>query len=366
MEQNRKLQKLKQDLESTLQGEIHYGAIYQTHYAKSLYYILIITRNIGEDQFFIEYMDSMHFQTNHFPLTEINMAYDAKDTLPHDQNSFLMIYMLSGDATISFGESTRHLHRGDCCLLNRNVVHYEYADGDYNIAYIALRPEFFQTQNLGSILLKKYTPTHLLSDYFTNSIKNDLKRERNYYQFIYGKQTASVGADRCRHVFANIRDELKQRSPGFELIVTGLFLRLFSILETDAGYTATYVDINTEKRKDLIQEARYYLDCHKRHVSADELATVLTVNSDYLGRIFKKYTGYTVLEYNREICMKEAARLLTHTDLSIAQIAETLGYTNQTHFYKIFRAQYATNPSEYRRESVNDGTTKLSPRNSPP
>ena len=47
--------------------------------------------------------------------------------------------------------------------------------------------------------------------------------------------------------------------------------------------------------------------------------------------------------------MEEAKTMLTNTDLSIIQIMETLGFTNSTHFYELFKKQYGQTPGEYRK-----------------
>ena len=47
--------------------------------------------------------------------------------------------------------------------------------------------------------------------------------------------------------------------------------------------------------------------------------------------------------------MKEAKRLLRETELSIAEVAEKLNFTNRTHFYKLFEKHCSMTPKQYRR-----------------
>ena len=56
-----------------------------------------------------------------------------------------------------------------------------------------------------------------------------------------------------------------------------------------------------------------------------------------------------LFEYGMTFCMKEAARLLEETDLSVTAIAEALKFSNQGHFYKLFKQTYGMLPKEYRR-----------------
>lgn len=47
--------------------------------------------------------------------------------------------------------------------------------------------------------------------------------------------------------------------------------------------------------------------------------------------------------------MNTAAKMLTETDLSIAEIAVEVGYSNQGKFAAVFRRYFQMNPLEYRR-----------------
>jgi AraC-like DNA-binding protein len=47
--------------------------------------------------------------------------------------------------------------------------------------------------------------------------------------------------------------------------------------------------------------------------------------------------------------MEEIVLLLGNTDLSIHRIMEQCGLSNETYFYKRFRALYGISPNEYRK-----------------
>ncbi|MBA2885992.1 AraC-like DNA-binding protein [Clostridium beijerinckii] len=44
--------------------------------------------------------------------------------------------------------------------------------------------------------------------------------------------------------------------------------------------------------------------------------------------------------------MRRAKLLLDHTDLSIEKIADMLGYSNSSNFYKAFKQYYGTSPRQ--------------------
>ena len=57
------------------------------------------------------------------------------------------------------------------------------------------------------------------------------------------------------------------------------------------------------------------------------------------------------MTYLRDIRMKEAKRLLTETDLKIAEVSKQVGYDNEKHFMKIFKSTCGVSPTEYRKNS---------------
>ena len=81
-----------------------------------------------------------------------------------------------------------------------------------------------------------------------------------------------------------------------------------------------------------------------------EIEKITGYNSDYVERILKGSTGYTLVEYGRIFLTKKAAKMLRDTDLSVSSICEELGYSNRNYFNQIFKKQYKMLPSEYRRQ----------------
>ena len=54
-------------------------------------------------------------------------------------------------------------------------------------------------------------------------------------------------------------------------------------------------------------------------------------------------------EYIQSFYLEDARRLLLETDLSISEIINRLGFSNRSHFYRIFSKKYDITPKDYRR-----------------
>ncbi len=75
----------------------------------------------------------------------------------------------------------------------------------------------------------------------------------------------------------------------------------------------------------------------------------VSMNYSLFSYSFKQYTGLNFVNYLKEIRIREAKKLLEQTDEKIVEIAQKVGYDNEKHFMKIFKATCGVSPSEYRR-----------------
>jgi AraC-like DNA-binding protein len=65
-------------------------------------------------------------------------------------------------------------------------------------------------------------------------------------------------------------------------------------------------------------------------------------------KFFKKTTGMTFVTYLTNLRLSNAHRLLTETSLSIAEIAATIGFADQSYFDRRFRMLYKQSPRQVR------------------
>lgn len=68
-----------------------------------------------------------------------------------------------------------------------------------------------------------------------------------------------------------------------------------------------------------------------------------------LKRLFKQVFGYSVFNYYQRFRMKEAARLLTEEKLSVSETGYRLGFTNLSHFTRVFEEHMGMKPKAYSR-----------------
>ncbi|CAH2801235.1 MAG: DNA-binding response regulator, AraC family [uncultured Paraburkholderia sp.] len=84
--------------------------------------------------------------------------------------------------------------------------------------------------------------------------------------------------------------------------------------------------------------------------TVEHLARLLGTNEKRLSRAFRENLGQTVFEYLREERLRVAQTLLSTTPLSIASIAEEIGFSSAANFATAFRERFDVTPSTYREE----------------
>ncbi len=92
----------------------------------------------------------------------------------------------------------------------------------------------------------------------------------------------------------------------------------------------------------------YLLEHLDKKITTSELAKRFYMNPTTLRATFKSVYGDTPSEHVKEHRMKEAARLLSETEMSIAEVARAVGYDSQSKFSAVFREEMGALPSEYR------------------
>lgn len=80
-----------------------------------------------------------------------------------------------------------------------------------------------------------------------------------------------------------------------------------------------------------------------------ELAVRANMSPTKLKRLFRQIFGNSIFNYYQEFRMKEAALLLKNEKLSVSDVGYQLGFTNLSHFSRVFKEHIGTKPKQYSR-----------------
>ncbi len=111
---------------------------------------------------------------------------------------------------------------------------------------------------------------------------------------------------------------------------------------SDAGYTP-------EEIVTIVKE--YVQKNYAGELDLNSIADNLGFSSSYLTKVFNKVEQITPSKYIRNYRMGIAKQLLLNKDLTIAQVAECVGYNDPFHFSKSFKQTYGISPTDIRKPS---------------
>lgn len=85
-------------------------------------------------------------------------------------------------------------------------------------------------------------------------------------------------------------------------------------------------------------------------LSLAEVSKTLDVHPSYLSREFSKYfDDLTFGDYIRKLRIEKAIKLMSNPSHSLSEIAYLTGFSDQSHFNRIFKKIMGKNPSHYRK-----------------
>jgi len=82
------------------------------------------------------------------------------------------------------------------------------------------------------------------------------------------------------------------------------------------------------------------------------LAQEAHMSEPKLRKLFKQTFGKGVFDYYQSARMQEAARLLREKRLAVSEVGHRLGFTNLSHFSRVFEAHFGMKPKKYSASSI--------------
>ncbi|WP_299780834.1 helix-turn-helix transcriptional regulator [uncultured Formosa sp.] len=77
------------------------------------------------------------------------------------------------------------------------------------------------------------------------------------------------------------------------------------------------------------------------------LAQLAGFSESKLKRLFKQIFGNSLYDYYQVFRMKEAARLLKENKLSVSEVGYKIGFSNLSHFSRVFEKHVGLKPKKY-------------------
>lgn len=108
-------------------------------------------------------------------------------------------------------------------------------------------------------------------------------------------------------------------------------------------------ELNQQREHSPVDAALDYIHTHySRKIALQELTDCAHLNRVSLNKRFQERCGNTAMGYLITYRLKVSRDLLTHTDMSLIEIARATGFEYDTYFIKQFTAKLGMSPTTYR------------------
>ncbi len=156
-----------------------------------------------------------------------------------------------------------------------------------------------------------------------------------------------------------IMDDNEELSIGkaIQTIVEAGELRYEDLMQKFWGFLARLSDREQASSQapthEYISKAESFIkiNLHKK-ITVVDVAEYIGIDRSYLSRLFRTYKGMSPQEYILELKMGMAAYYLKNTQISIAEVAQSVGYSDSRVFHKAFKARFKASPSAWRHKKL--------------
>ena len=136
--------------------------------------------------------------------------------------------------------------------------------------------------------------------------------------------------------------------------IKGIVALLMTILEQFPEKESIKIisEISGQKisKYEKIEKIIAFLKAHyKENFSIKELSEKIEISPYYLSHLFKKEMGISVMKYRDYLRIITAKEMLQNTNLTITNIAFSLGWNDSNYFSYIFKKETGLSPSNFRK-----------------
>lgn len=131
-------------------------------------------------------------------------------------------------------------------------------------------------------------------------------------------------------------------------------LLFLSALYLIVKYTPTEIIDKKDSTISLASQIIKYMSEHvQEHITAESVSEHFAISYSKLNQIFTHHLSIRFHDLLAEIKIGEACRLLAEQNMSVSEVSEALGFTNDTYFFTFFKRNTGMTPYQYKKNQSN-------------
>jgi AraC-like DNA-binding protein len=281
-----------------------------------------------------------------FPLAVLEYTTQGERDRMHWHDHLEIALVLEGRGAFLFGRRAMPAEAGDVFFIDNSQPHVALADPgrSLRLLLVLFRPELIAGPGCRELDLGYLAPFHV--DERTTSSRVPA-----------GCCLAAALAPELRDLLAT----WQRHDPADRHLLDATLRRILGLAIRERGASCADAAARAAAdRRERIRPVLAYVEghCHES-ITLEDVAEVVHVSPSRVRHVFKDVTGVGFKEYVTNVRLAEAKRLLLTTDLSVAEIARAVSYTNLHQFYRVFYRSFSMSPAEYRRYYTPAGSGRL-------
>lgn len=238
---------------------------------------------------------------------------------PHWHEHLEMIYILEGSCSYIVGGKQYFLASGDLAVANGKEIHSFTADAPLEYYCLLLYPDFFRDVDFSGVMIE-------------NRVAGDAQVKEYMEELAQLSEASEPGSD------------MLQKSVAYSLTA---YLRRHYQRER---MTRRERELRGAAITRLDRVMQLIAEGYGRELSTRDLAAASYLSVAHFCRFFKAEMGKSPLEYLTEYRLERARALLEETELSLSEIADSVGFSDVNYFCRVFRRTLGKSPAHYRLE----------------
>lgn len=268
-----------------------------------------------------------------FFIERSNVPVPIPSHIYHYHDCYELYYLYSGERYYFIKDRTYHVESGSLVLIKPYEIHCtaNFAQYGYDRLLINFKEDFIEDL---LPVFKKTNPLECFENEINTIILNP--REKQFIESLLETMISEKeNGDLCDNPYIKVS-----------------LMQLLLFINKNHRYSFSDIHSYANSTHKSISEITGYINNHyNENITLDTISDLFYISPCYFSRTFKKVCGISFSEYLNNVRVKEARKLLYKTDMSITRLAETVGFSSNSHFDRVFKNLTGMSPLAYRKAS---------------
>lgn len=259
--------------------------------------------------------------------------------------SNLFLYVTDGSFNIQIDKKIYNVSSGDIVVIPFGTV-YQPRESDGCTYYFL---------HFSSSVIEDTVPPNMLRS-LIKYVEDDKGYIYNYYGSTY-KSIVDVPIH-IKHNQLNTRHKISDvinraimlnfwQNDSVKLLLDNIMRELLILISADF---TTNNQANSALQKILLYISKNYMN----PITLTSLADTFEVSTSYITKSFRTFLGKGTVDYINDLRLVVACEYLISSNLSIGDISDRIGFSNQYYFDRLFKRKYGITPKDFRKANYNE------------